>query len=99
MNDCDFLAQFDRTLEENFNPPYLEVLIPSDMKDKLLLASKEFIVDEKSVHAPSKVIVVPCKSKDFESEEVKKLIKEYDAISFGFDDGKIFLDINLDTQK
>ena len=79
LYECKFMKQFDKVLNYDFSPPYLEVIIPSDMRRKLIL-------NPESVYAPSTRIGIPCKGTTFEDEEVRTILNEYDALSFSFND-------------
>lgn len=96
LYECPFIQQFNTELNSDFDPPYLEVTIPSNMKEELLSKSKLFVLDDKSIFKPSTKIGIPCKGTTFEDEEVQKMLKEHDCLSFSLCNGHILLDMEFE---
>ncbi len=73
--------------------PYLEILIPSNVKG-LLLKSK---VHNRwnYIFSSLKVIEVACHRYSFENVKVQKILKQYDLLALLIGDGVIFLDMIL----
>ena len=93
LYECKFMKQFDRVLNYDFQPPYLEVIVPSGMRKKLISKSRNFVLNPNSDYAPSTRIGLPCMSSTFEDQEVRKILDEYNALSFSFNNGFILIDV------
>ena len=93
LYECKFMKSFDKILNYDFQPPYLEVIVPSGMRRKLISKSRNFVLNPKSDYAPSTRIGLPCKGTNFVDWEVRKILNDYDALSFSFNDGFILMDV------
>jgi hypothetical protein len=96
FHECEFMQQFNTELNFDFDPPYLEVTIPSNRKEELLTKSKLFVLDDKSIFRPSTKIGIPCKGTSFEDEEIQKILDEHDCLSFSLCNGYILLDMEFE---
>lgn len=82
--------QIENELNLDFDPAYIQVVIPSNMIKKLF--RKKFIIDKYSIHTPSIVIKVSYKN----SKKIQKLIKQYsNVLSYDIYDGFVLMDIPL----
>jgi hypothetical protein len=86
----EYITQFQMDLE--FNPPFLEIDVPRERRLELLKFSKKFIVNEKDMNTPSKVLEIPFKGSD---AQLRIILDEYDALSYSITDGKLFMDIAI----
>lgn len=59
------------------------------------IKSKRYVANSSSVFAPSTKIGISCTSITFKDEEVQKILKEYDCLSFSFCNGYIYILLDI----